>query len=53
MSAPLELTDQDGDALTVYRNKEGTWVTCTSQDEEVTVGPFPVELRIKKFKRKR
>lgn len=42
----LELTDPDGDALTITSDSAGTWVTCTSGGEEVTVGPFSAgELR--------
>ena len=42
----VELTDRDGDALTITSDAAGTWITCSSGDEEVTVGPFPVgELR--------
>jgi hypothetical protein len=36
----IELTDGDGDALTIYIRGESTWITCTSGAEEVTVGPF-------------
>lgn len=36
-----ELTDPDGDALTITSDAAGTWITCTSGGEEVTVGPFP------------
>ncbi|WP_422115819.1 hypothetical protein [Brachybacterium sp. UNK5269] len=36
-----ELTDPDGDALTISSDGAGTWITCTSDGEEVTVGPFP------------
>lgn len=35
-----ELTDRDGDALTITTSAEGTWITCTSGRDEVTVGPF-------------
>lgn len=42
----LELTDPDSDALTITSDSAGTWITCTSGREEVTVGPFSaVELR--------
>lgn len=37
---PAELTDPDGDALTITSDSSGTWITCTSDAEEVTVGPF-------------
>ena len=40
----IELTDGDGDALTIYIRGESTWVTCTSGPEEVTVGPFPTHV---------
>lgn len=36
-----EFTDLDGDALTITTSAEGTWITCTSVRDEVTVGPFP------------
>ena len=35
-----EFTDRDGEALTITTNAEGTWITCTSARDEVTVGPF-------------
>lgn len=35
-----EFTDRDGDALTITTNPEGIWITCTSDRDEVTVGPF-------------
>lgn len=35
-----ELTDRDGDALTITMDDGGAWITCTSGDREVTVGPF-------------
>lgn len=38
----IELSDPDGDALTVTTSADGIWFTCTSGDAEVTVGPFPV-----------
>jgi len=42
-----ELPDIDGDALTLIRDGDSTWITCTSGREEVTVGPFsPSLLRI-------
>lgn len=37
-----ELTDPDGDALTVTTDDGGIWLTCTTESDEVTVGPFPV-----------
>lgn len=39
----VEVTDPDGDALTVMRDGRGVWVTCTSAADEVTLGPFPVD----------
>lgn len=38
-----ELTDPDGDALTITSDSAGTWITCSSGGEEVTVGPFPTD----------
>ncbi|PWH05060.1 hypothetical protein DEO23_14770 [Brachybacterium endophyticum] len=38
-----ELTDRDGDALTVTRDEGLTWITTTSGTDEVTVGPFDDE----------
>lgn len=35
------MTDPDGDALTIFREDEQIWITCTSGREEVTVGPLP------------
>lgn len=37
----VEITDPDGDALTVTMDAQGAWVTCTSVEDEVTFGPFP------------
>ncbi len=37
---PLELSDRDRDALTLHLDEQGLWVTCTSGEEEVTVGPL-------------
>src|SRR5699024_1051542 len=39
--AAAELTAPDGDALTVTTDAQGTWITCTTDGGEVTVGPFP------------
>lgn len=39
----LELSDPDRDALTVFRDDTGIWMTCTSGDHEVTVGPLALE----------
>ena len=36
----LELSDVDADALTLYADSAGIWVTCTSGEAEVTVGPL-------------
>lgn len=36
----IELSDPDGDALTVTTDTDGIWVTCTADDAEVTVGPL-------------
>ncbi|MDN5820088.1 MAG: hypothetical protein L0H74_09375 [Brachybacterium sp.] len=36
----IELSDPDGDALTVTMDTEGIWITCTAGDAEVTVGPL-------------
>lgn len=38
-----EYTDIDGDALALTSDSRGLWVTCTTDDAEVTVGPFPPE----------
>lgn len=40
MSTSVEMTDRDGDALTLTTTEEGFWVTCTKDGEEITVGPF-------------
>ena len=40
MDATLELSDRDADALTFFSNDEGAWVTCTSGEQEVTIGPL-------------
>lgn len=37
----MELTDFDGDALTIITRGDFTWLTCTSGRDEVTVGPLP------------
>lgn len=36
----IEMSDGDGDALTVISRDHRTWITCTSGADEVTVGPF-------------
>ncbi|MGP9734881.1 hypothetical protein ACT3SQ_10055 [Brachybacterium sp. AOP42-C2-15] len=38
-----ELTDPDGDALTLTTDAGGIWFTCTTDGDEVTVGPFPAD----------
>lgn len=40
----IEMTDVDGDALTVIMRDGDAWITCSSGTEEVTVGPFPTRL---------
>lgn len=40
----IELTDTDGDALTIFTCDGATWITCTSGPDEVTVGPIPSHL---------
>lgn len=40
---PLELSDRDHDALTMHLDISGVWVTCTSGDQEVTIGPLATE----------
>jgi hypothetical protein len=41
---PLELSDRDRDALTLHVDDVGLWVTCTSEGQEVTVGPLAREV---------
>ncbi len=41
---PLELSDRDHDALTLHLDEAGVWVTCTSGEHEVTIGPVAREL---------
>lgn len=43
MDEKLELSDRDSDALTLYVDGQGLWVTCTDIDTEVTIGPVEVE----------
>ena len=38
-----ELTDTDGDALTITQRLDATWITCTKGAEEVTIGPVPTD----------
>ena len=40
----IEITDPDGDALTLFLEDELIWITCTSGREEVTIGPLPSHL---------
>lgn len=43
----LELSDPDQDALTVHHDDTGVWVTCTSGEQEVTVGPLDRETLVR------
>lgn len=43
----LELSDPDQDALTVHDDDTGVWVTCTSGEQEVTVGPLARETLVR------
>lgn len=36
-----ELSDVESDALTITTKRDLTWITCTSDTDEVTVGPIP------------
>lgn len=40
----IEMTDVDGDALTIITRGSAAWITSTSGRDEVTVGPFPPRL---------
>lgn len=40
----IEMTDVDGDALTIITCGSAAWITSTSGRDEVTVGPFPPRL---------
>lgn len=40
----IEMTDLDGDALTLITRDGNAWITCTSGADEVTVGPFPLRM---------
>lgn len=40
----FEMTDVDGDALTVITRDGNAWITCTSGADEVTVGPLPLRM---------
>lgn len=44
MIPPLELSDRDHDALTMHLDAAGVWVTCTSGDKEITIGPVAGEV---------
>lgn len=47
----IELTDVEGDALSIITRGDVAWVTCTSGQQEVTVGPFPTRLVHTMFRR--
>ncbi|MGP5007792.1 hypothetical protein ACTXJK_12915 [Brachybacterium tyrofermentans] len=36
----IEISDRDGDALTLTTDADGVWITCTHGEHEVTVGPL-------------
>lgn len=38
---PIELSDHDGDALTLTTRGTDVWITCTTDLSEVTIGPIP------------
>ena len=38
---PIELSDHDGDALTITTRGADVWITCTTERSEVTIGPIP------------
>ncbi|MGO2311777.1 MAG: hypothetical protein ACTH6N_04025 [Brachybacterium tyrofermentans] len=38
---PIELSDHDGDALTITTRGTDVWITCTTELSEVTIGPIP------------
>lgn len=38
---PIELSDHDGDALTITTRGADVWITCTTDLSEVTIGPIP------------
>ncbi|MBK0330398.1 hypothetical protein I8D64_03165 [Brachybacterium sp. MASK1Z-5] len=40
----IEMTDADGDSVTLQVREDGTWITCTTTDGEVTVGPLPTSV---------
>ncbi|MGO2311185.1 MULTISPECIES: hypothetical protein [Brachybacterium] len=39
----IEISDRDGDALTITTGADGVWITCTQGPHEVTVGPLPTD----------
>lgn len=39
----IEISDRDGDALTITTGADGVWITCTQGAHEVTVGPLVAE----------
>jgi hypothetical protein len=49
----IEMTDVDGDAMTITSRGSDSWITCTSGPDEVTVGPFPTHLVRRLFLRDR
>lgn len=38
---PIELSDHDGDALTITTRGTDVWITCTTERSEVTIGSIP------------
>ncbi|MGP9846252.1 hypothetical protein [Brachybacterium sp. 107] len=38
---PIELSDHDGDALTITTRGTDVWISCTTELSEVTIGPIP------------
>ncbi|MGF7022920.1 hypothetical protein [Brachybacterium tyrofermentans] len=36
----IEISDRDGDALTITTGADGVWISCTQGSHEVTVGPL-------------
>lgn len=40
----IEMSDIDGDALTITSRGSRAWISCTSGLDEVTVGPFPTRV---------
>lgn len=39
----IEISDPDGDALTITTHADGVWITCTHGAHEVTVGPLAAD----------